>query len=59
VLQTKGQYNEQNRAKRAAFDEWCKAVSAQGGFGRWCWAVSQNPADIKDILVGLNFGFAK
>ncbi len=57
VLETKGQDNEQNRAKRAALDEWCKAVNAQGGFGRWCWAVSQNPADIKDILAGLNFGF--
>ncbi len=50
VLEIKGEDSEQNRAKRAALDAWVKAVNAKGGFGRWCWDVAFQPAQIQDIL---------
>ncbi len=50
VLETKGQYDEQSRAKRSFMDEWVRAVNAHGGFGRWRSDVSRDPADVKDIL---------
>lgn len=50
VLEIKGEDTEQNRAKRAALDAWVKAVNAKGGFGRWCWDVAFEPAQIQDIV---------
>ncbi|MCA9466289.1 MAG: hypothetical protein KC643_12725, partial [Nitrospira sp.] len=50
VLETKGQDNEQNQTKRRFLDEWVNAVNAHGGFGKWCWDVSKDPGDIKDVL---------
>ena len=50
VLETKGQDDDQNRAKRSFLDEWVRAVNQHGGFGRWRSAVSRDPGDIKDIL---------
>jgi type III restriction enzyme len=50
VLEVKGQDTEQDRTKREFLDEWVKAVNAHGGFGKWAWAVSLYPADVKEIL---------
>ncbi|MGB8644726.1 MAG: DEAD/DEAH box helicase family protein [Anaerolineae bacterium] len=50
VLETKGKDDQQNRTKREFLDEWVRAVNAQGGFGRWRWAVSKSPADIRGLL---------
>ena len=50
MLEIKGEDSEQNRAKRAALDVWVKAVNAKGGFGKWCWDVAFQPAQIQDIL---------
>jgi type III restriction enzyme len=50
VLETKGKDAEQDLTKRRFLDEWVKAVNAHRGFGHWCWDVSRNPADVKDIL---------
>jgi type III restriction enzyme len=50
VLETKGEETEQDRVKRRYLDEWTQAVNAHGGLGRWCAAVVQNPAEIRDIL---------
>ena len=50
VLETKGQEDDQSRAKHRALEEWTQAVNQQGGFGRWSADVSTNPGDIKDIL---------
>jgi type III restriction enzyme len=50
VLEVKGQDTQQNQTKRKALDEWTKAVTAHGGFGRWRWAVSFDPGDLPDIL---------
>jgi len=35
VLEVKGKDTPQDRAKRAALDEWIAAVNEHGGFGRW------------------------
>jgi len=50
VIETKGQDNDQDKAKRAYLDEWCKAVNEHGGFGKWNWAVSFNPNDLQKII---------
>jgi len=50
VLEVKGKDSEQNKAKRAALDQWVKAVNSKGGFGKWCWDVSKDPNNIHDIL---------
>ena len=50
VLETKGQEDDQSRAKRRALGEWTQAVNQHGGFGRWSADVSYNPADIEDVL---------
>ena len=50
VLEVKGQDSPQNQAKRAALDEWTRAVTAHGGFGHWRWAVSRTPSDIVDLV---------
>ena len=51
VLETKGQDTEQDQTKRRFLDEWTQAVNEHGGFGRWRWAVSKNPGEIRDILL--------
>jgi len=50
VLEVKGQDSAQNQAKRAALDEWTRAVTQHGGFGRWTWAVSRIPSDLPDLI---------
>ncbi len=50
VLEVKGQDSPQNPAKRAALDEWARAVTQHGGFGRWTWAVSRTPSDVADLV---------
>ena len=39
VLEVKGQDSPRDPAKRDALDEWTRAVTGHGGFGRWTWAV--------------------
>lgn len=50
VIETKGKETEKDRTKRNFLEEWVKAVNAHGGFGRWKWAVSRNPADVAGII---------
>jgi len=50
VLETKGQEGDQDKTKRTSLDEWVKAVNEQGEFGRWRWAFSKSPGDLKEIL---------
>lgn len=51
VLETKGQDTEQDKVKRRYLDEWTQAINVHGGFGRWRWAVVQNPGEIRDVLM--------
>jgi type III restriction enzyme len=50
VLEVKGQDSPQNQAKRAALDEWTRAVTQHGGFGCWVWGVSRTPSDVADVV---------
>ena len=51
ILETKGQDTQKDKTKRAFLDEWVKAVNEHGGFGKWKWAVSMNPADVRGIIL--------
>ncbi|HEX3036680.1 MAG TPA: DEAD/DEAH box helicase family protein [Thermodesulfobacteriota bacterium] len=50
VIETKGKETEKDSTKRNFLEEWVKAVNAHGGFGKWKWAVSRNPADVAGII---------
>ena len=50
ILETKGQETGRDRTKLEFLDEWVTAVNCHGGFGKWQWAISRNPADVADIL---------
>jgi type III restriction enzyme len=50
VLEVKGQDSPQNQAKRAALDEWTRAVTQHGGFGSWTWGLSRAPSDVADVV---------
>lgn len=50
VLEVKGEDSQENKTKREFLDEWVKAVNSHGGFGKWKWSVSKNPADLKKLL---------
>ena len=50
VLEVKGRVRESDPVKRKYMDEWCKAVNAHGGFGRWRHAVSTGPGKVHGIL---------
>lgn len=54
VLETKGQDTQRDKTKREFLQEWVKAVNEHGGFGKWEWVVSFNPADLPQILEGKN-----
>lgn len=51
IIETKGQDKEIDKTKRAFLDEWCRAVTQHGGFGKWSWAVSFDPNDLESILI--------
>ncbi len=50
VLETKGQQQNQDDTKHEYMKEWIKAVNQHGGFGRWGFAVSRKPSDMKDVI---------
>ena len=50
ILEVKGMDTHQDKTKRRFLDEWVKAVNAQGGFGKWQWAVSRHPKDVVDLV---------
>ena len=54
VLETKGQQTDQDNSKYHAMKDWIDAVNEDGRFGLWQFAVSNKPADIKDILIRMS-----
>lgn len=50
VLEIKGQDSAQNRAKRLALVNWCKAVNDLGEYGEWYSDVAFDTAEIEGIL---------
>jgi type III restriction enzyme len=45
ILETKG-YDPLENVKRAAAERWAKAVTADGKFGTWAYAVARRPDDV-------------
>jgi type III restriction enzyme len=52
VLKVKGQETAKDQTKRRFMDEWIRAVTDHGGFGKCAWVVSRNPSDVHDALAG-------
>ena len=50
ILETKGKETQKDKSKQEFLNEWVKAVNSHGGFGKWKWAVSKNPADVGKII---------
>lgn len=50
VLEVKGEDSQQDRTKREFLDEWVRGVNADGRWGKWRWAVSVDPADVRSYL---------
>ena len=53
VLEVKGRERETDPVKRTFMEEWCRAVTAHGGFGPWRHAVSRGPGQVRGILEAL------
>ena len=51
ILEVKGQESEQDKIKRRALQDWCKAVNRVKDYGFWSCDVSQSPADIDGIIL--------
>jgi len=45
ILETKG-YDPLEHVKREAALRWCAAVSGDGGYGQWSYAVARRPEDV-------------
>lgn len=50
VLETKGQTNQESRAKRKALQDWIKAVNEDGRFGKWHELLSTHPNDVDSLI---------
>lgn len=50
ILEIKGKFTEQDKAKKEALNDWIKAVNNAKEFGRWECDISKNPADIDGII---------
>jgi len=49
ILETKG-FDPLEGVKKAAAERWVKAVTADGEFGHWQYAVARRPEEIKSCL---------
>jgi len=53
-------YDPREQVKRAAAERWAAAVSADGTYGRWFYAVSRAPSEvggiIDSVVAGARFG---
>ena len=50
VLEIKGQPSEESDAKKAALEEWCRAVNYQVRFGKWHSAIAYSSMKTRYIL---------
>ncbi len=50
VIEVKGQTTAQDKKKYSYLQEWVKAVTSDGRFGRWDCAMATRPGQIQDIL---------
>lgn len=49
ILETKG-YDELMEVKRGAAERWCRAVNADGRFGRWRYGLALSPSDVTYLV---------
>src|SRR5207244_1512124 len=49
VLEMKG-YDPREQVKRAAAERWAMAVTSEGTFGQWLYAIAKAPSEIGGIL---------
>lgn len=49
ILETKG-YDPLGEIKAAAAERWVRAVNADGGFGRWRYAVAKKVSDVAHLI---------
>lgn len=50
ILEVKGFEDEQDRAKLAVAERWCKAVNNDGRFGTWAYYQTRNPGELKSLI---------
>ena len=50
VLETKGDLNDEAKAKHKHLEEWVQAVNEGGSFGTWHCAVADSPGKVNQIL---------
>jgi type III restriction enzyme len=50
ILEVKGFEDEQDRAKVAVAERWCKAVNNDGRFGTWAYYQTRNPGELKNLI---------
>ncbi len=50
IVETKGQIDDEVRAKHSAMEEWIRAVNSVGGFGQWHFRMTNQPKAILDVL---------
>ena len=51
ILEVKGQESDQDKIKRRALQDWCRAVNRVRDYGFWSCDVSRSPADIDGIIL--------
>lgn len=50
VMEIKGQPNDESRAKKAALEQWVKAVNATGGWGTWRSVEVTEMAEVERVV---------
>ncbi len=50
IVEVKGQETDEAKTKHRFLEEWVQATNSHGGFGRWTWDVSYDPADVEVLL---------
>jgi type III restriction enzyme len=50
ILEVKGLEDEQDRAKRAIAEKWCKAVNNDGHHGTWAYYQTRKPGELKQLI---------
>jgi type III restriction enzyme len=58
ILETKG-FDPLEEVKRAAAERWVAAVSADGTFGNWRFALAKKVADVPGILDRASASFSE
>jgi type III restriction enzyme len=51
ILETKG-FDPIKEVKKAAAERWVRAVNADGKFGTWAFAMTEEPTAVRGIIEG-------